>query len=105
MIKQEKMPKYCGKYWNEIKDVVCEDRWYRLLYTILNDLNINKLFKENNFLWDTKFNHIVESQSLKVIESSNGRIKLESNDNPLKTPNFYWVLDNDITIKLYKNEL
>jgi len=88
MTKEEKIKEAYGKYWNEIKSATCNKTgWVMSDYFDCRDYNIDCDLDDDNFLWRNK--------SLQGIENNNGWIKIESEDDLPKEPEFYWVIDKN----------
>jgi len=88
MTKQEKIQEAYGEYWEKVKDYVYENGWCSGFWGETFE-KLNGYTKPNSegTRWRPK--------SLKGIETNNGWIKIESENDLPKEPCFYWCMDNN----------
>jgi len=97
MTKQETIQKAYGEYWNKDID---ENGWVRL--SINTEKKIVNYLINNKELFDSRVETTKDAyytffrlKSLQGIENNLGWIKIESEDDLPKIPDFYWCRDNN----------
>lgn len=91
MTKEEKIKEAYGKHWQNVKNCICENGWVNRDVLIIDDIND---FDTKSFF---TINDSVRPKSLKGIETNNGWIKIESEEqyDELENGEYEWYNINN----------
>lgn len=93
MTKQEKIQESYGKFYDEMKSWIDENGWFNKNAFYQKEFIFLK-YEKIDLLFHHKGDFMIPI-SIKEIENNYGWIKIESESDLPKTPDFYWCRDNN----------